>query len=157
MRALLLIVSVLLAGCDVQTKSPAEGDDRVTMNADASGKVEFDFPFAEGEIKLPASMVENSDFDLDGVKLMPGGRITGFNLDTARGPAEVRLSFSAPVPPEQARAYFLQQFQEKGVSANAAGDSVVGTSKDGTAFTIRFSQAGTGTNGMIELRPREGS
>ena len=157
MRFAVLALPLLLAGCDVETRNPAQGDNKVSLNADASGNVAFDFPFAEGRIKLPAGMMENSDFDLDGVKLMPGAKMTGFRVDADNGPAKVDLSFTAPLPPAEARNYFVQQFEEKGVSAAAAGDSISGTSKDGTAFVIRFAGADGGTtNGTIELRPKEG-
>ena len=155
--AVLAMPLLLLAACDVETRTPAEGDNRVSLNADASGNIAFDFPFAEGRIKLPAAMMENSEFDLDGVKLMPGAKMTGFRVDADNGPAKVDLSFTAPMPPVEARAYFVEQFREKGVSAAAAGNSVSGTSKDGTAFIIRFAQGdGGATNGTIELRPKEG-
>ncbi len=154
-RFLILAVPLLLSACDVQTRKPAEGDDHVTMSGDATGNVAFNLPFAEGKVKLPAAMMANSNFELDGVKLMPGSQVTGFNVDANKGPTQVRLSFAAPVAPAEARAYFLQQFQSRGVSAAAAGEAITGVSKDGTAFVIRFAPQGNGTAGVIELHPKK--
>lgn len=148
---------LLLTACDVETKNPTEAGNRVSLNADASGRVAFDFPFAQGEIKLPAAMMENSQFDIDGVKLIPGGKITGFRVDSDNGPAKVDLTFSAPAAPQEVRANFLQQFREKGVNAAAAGETIAGTAEDGTAFVMRFAPQGSGTTGSIVLHPREGS
>lgn len=155
LRLLIIPAVLLLTGCDVETKNPAEASNAVSINAGATGRVAFDFPFAQGEIKLPAAVMENSDFNIDGVKLMPGGKITGFRVDGGDGAEQVDLSFTAPVPPAEASAYFVEQFRAKGMTAEAAGDSVSGVSKDGTAFVMRFAPEGAGTKGTIVLNSKD--
>ena len=154
-RLVVLALPLALAACDVETRTPTQGDENVSMDASADGRIAFNLPFAKGEVKLPASMMENSNFDIDGVKLIPGGHITGFNLDAQGGEqAKVNLTFDAPVGPDEVRAYFLEQFKEHGVQAAAAGEALTGMSKDGTAFVMRFAGAGEGTKGTIELTPK---
>ena len=74
----LLMLLPLLAACDVHSKNPVDADDNVTIQADNSGHVAFNLPFAEGQVKVPAGMWHGGDVDLDGVKLMPGSSVTGF-------------------------------------------------------------------------------
>jgi hypothetical protein len=153
-RSTILLLVPLLAACDVHTKNPANGDDNVSINADSSGQVAFNFPFAKGEVKLPAAMMHNGHFDIDGVKLMPGSSVTGFNLDSRNDHSIVDVSFTAPASPDQVRSYFLDQFKQKGVEAELAGDAVTGKSKDGDPFTIQVGPAATGSQGKITIQDK---
>jgi hypothetical protein len=153
MRYLLLAVPLLLAGCHVQGKHA--GDDNVMINADANGQVAFDLPFAKGNVKLPASAMHNGEFDMDGVKMMPGTRMSGFHLAGSNGLSNVKMNFTAPQSPDEVRAYFVDQFKQKGVAAKLAGDTVSGTSKDGDPFTIRVAPAAQGSQGTIAVQSKD--
>ena len=150
-RIAVLALVPLIAGCNVQTKDAAGRDDNVSINTDANGKVAFDLPFAKGEVKLPASMMSKGNIDIDGVKLMPGSKVTGFSLLGGDKGSTVNMTFSAPASPEDVRAYFVEQFSKQGAKASIAGDAVTGTSKDGNPFTIRVTPAPGGANGAIEI------
>jgi hypothetical protein len=142
MKRLSCIIAVaLLAGCNVHSKSG--DDDKVNINADASGQIAFDVP------------LHNGNFDIDGVKLMPGSQVTGFSLDAHDKASVVNMSFTAPASPDAVRAYFLDQFRKKGRDVAVAGDSVTGKSKDGSPFTIQVSPAGSGSNGMIRIEDKD--
>lgn len=155
MRLLLLALPLALTACEVETKMPAAADERVAVKADADGRIAFNLPFAKGEVKLPAEMMRNSNFDIDGVKMIPGGTVTGFNMDAqGQGEPKVNLTFQAPVSPAEVQAYFVEQFRQHGVDAAAAGAAITGMSKEGTAFVMRFAPQGDGTQGTIELRPK---
>jgi hypothetical protein len=143
----------LLAGCNVHSKSG--DDDKVNINADASGQIAFDVPFAKGQVKVPSGWMHNGNFDIDGVKLMPGSQVTGFSLDAHDKASVVNMSFTAPASPDAVRAYFLDQFRKKGRDVAVAGDSVTGKSKDGSPFTIQVSPAGSGSNGMIRIEDKD--
>lgn len=150
--AALLGALLLLAGCDVEVKTPVAGEEKVQMKADVDGRVAFDLPFAKGEIKLPAAMMAGSKLDLDGVQLPEGATMSGFNLDAKEGqPAKVNLSFTAPMTPEAVKAYFLEQFRARGVEARLVADAIQGTTKEGTAFAMRFAPEATGTKGTISI------
>jgi hypothetical protein len=143
---------LLLAGCDAEVRNPAAGDETVQMKADANGRVAFNLPFAKGEIKLPAGVMSNADFDIDGVKMMPGAKLTGFNLDAGKNqPGKVNLTFTAPASPQEVATYFTDQFKEQGVEAAMAAGALQGRTKDGATFLMRFAPQGSGTSGTIQL------
>jgi hypothetical protein len=154
-RSALLLIVPLLAGCNVHSKNPASGDDNVTINADESGQIAFNLPIAEGQVKVPSAMMHNGNFDIDGVKLMPGSSVTGFSVFAGDKGSTVNMAFAAPAPPDEVRSYFLDQFKRQGVEAALAGDAVTGKSKDGSPFTIRVSPAGSGSQGKIEIQDKD--
>lgn len=143
---------LLLTACKAEVREPAAGDERVQMKADADGRVAFNLPFAKGEIKLPTGVMSNANFDIDGVKMMPGATLTGFNLDAGNDqPGKVNFTFTAPASPEEVKSYFVEQFKAQGVEAALAADAIQGTTKDGATFLMRFAPQGSGTNGTIQL------
>jgi hypothetical protein len=154
-RSVLLLLVPLLAGCNVHSRNPANGDDNVSIHADESGNIAFNLPIAEGQVKVPAGTMHNGDFDIDGVKLMPGSVITGFNVDARKNNATVDISFKAPASPDGVRSYFLDQFKKQGVEAALSGDSVSGKSKDGSPFTINVTPAPNGSTGKIEIQDKD--
>jgi len=151
-RFAFLLALPLLAGCNVHSKNPNDSDDNVSIHADESGNIAFNLPIAQGQVKLPGGFMHNGDFDIDGVKLMPGSQVTGFNLDSHNEVTDVDMSFTAPASPDQVRSYFVEQFSKAGAEARIAGDSVTGKSKDGSPFTIQVSPAGSGSQGKITVQ-----
>jgi hypothetical protein len=151
-RTALLLLVPLLAGCNVHSKNPAEGDDNVSIHADESGHIAFNLPIAEGKLKVPANVMHEGDFDIDGVKLMPGSSVTGFSVMAGDKGANVTMAFSAPASPEEVRSYYLDHFRGQGVEAALAGDAVQGKTKDGNAFAIHVSPAASGSTGKIEIQ-----
>lgn len=153
-RCLLLIAVPLLAGCNVHSKSPADGDEDVTIQAEGN-EIAFNTPIAEGKLKVPGAMVGRSNFDIDGVKLMPGSTVTGFSVFARDEGSLVTMAFNAPAGPDAVRAYFVDQFKQKGVDAALSGDSVTGKSKDGNPFTITVTPSGGGSQGKIEVQDKD--
>ena len=150
-----LLALPLLAGCNVHSKNPANDDGNVTINADGSGHIAFNLPFMQGQVKIPTSVMHNGNFDIDGVKLMPGSSVTGFSVLARDKGSTVDMSFTAPAPPGQTRSYFLDQFKQKGVEASASGNTVTGKSKDGSPFVIDLAAAGSGTQGKITVQSKD--
>ena len=153
MRLSWLMLVALLAGCNVHSKSG--DDDKVNVNADGSGKIAFDLPFAKGQVKVPSGWMHKGNFDIDGVKLMPGSEVSGFSLDAHDKASVVNMSFTAPAAPDAVRSYYVEQFRKKGLDAAVAGDSVTGKSKDGNPFTIQVSPAGSGSKGTIRVEEQD--
>ena len=153
--ALLLVLVPLVAGCNVHSKNPADGDDKVMINASENGQVTFDLPFASGQVKMPEGTFQHGDFDIDGVKLMPGSTITGFNVNAGDKGGIVNFAFKAPTAPEGVRAYFVDQFKAKGIEAAASGDSVSGKTKDGDPFVITVRPSGQGSEGTIRVQDND--
>jgi len=155
-RSALFLLVPLLAGCNMHSKNPADGDENVSIHADDSGHVSFNLPIAQGQVKLPQGMMNHGDVDIDGVKLMPGSKVTGFNLDASHGSgANIDMSFTAPAAPDAVTAYYADQFKQKGVQAAVSGNEVIGKSKDGSPFAIRVSPAPGGSQGKIELQSKD--
>lgn len=147
-----LMLLPLLGACDVHSGGGRNDNDNVSINADETGNIAFNVPFIQGQVKVPGSMMHGGDFDIDGVKLMPGSAISGFKLNAGDQGSTVDISFKAPGTLDQTRAYFLDQFKQKGVNAVASGDGISGTSKDGSPFVIHLTAAGGGTEGTVEAR-----
>jgi hypothetical protein len=151
-RSALWMLVPLLAACDVHSKNPASGDENVTINADESGQVNFNLPFMNGSVKLPEGAMHSGDFDIDGVKMIPGGKITGFSVNAGDKVSTVHFAFRAPASPEEVRAYFVEQFKHRGVAAAQAGDAVSGKTRDGDPFVIQIGPAAQGSEGKITIQ-----
>jgi hypothetical protein len=154
-RIAFLLALPLLAGCNVHSKNPANGDNNVSIHADENGNISFNLPIAQGQLKVPSGFMHNGNIDIDGVKLPPGSSVTGFNMDAHDRGATINMNFTAPASPDEVRSYFVDQFKKQGAEAAIAGDAVTGKSKDGSPFTIQVSQAGSGSQGKIVLQSKD--
>jgi hypothetical protein len=154
-RSAFLVLLPLLGACDMHSKNPAKGDENVTIQADESGHIAFDLPVVEGKLKVPAGMMHNGDIDIDGVKLMPGSSLTGFNVNAGDHGATVDLSFTAPAAPEQVRSYYVDAFKKKGVEAALSGNAVTGRTEDGGDFNIQVEPAAKGSRGKITIHDKD--
>lgn len=153
-RSLLLLVPALsLAACHVSKNDGNDGN--VTMKADSSGNVSFNLPFAKGDVKLPEGAVQSGNFDIDGVKMIPGGQVHGFSLDSGDKGSTVHLAFDAPKTPDEVRSYFLDQFKQKGVQAAQSGNAIAGKTSDGSAFTIDTEPSAQGSTGTISIQSKD--
>jgi len=154
-RSTLFLLVPLLASCNVHSKNPANDNGNVSIHADENGNISFNLPIAAGQVKVPSGFMHNGNVDIDGVKLMPGSSITGFNMDAHDHGATINMSFTAPATPDAVRSYFVDQFRRQGVEAAIAGDAVTGKSKDGSPFTIQVSPAPSGSQGKIAIEDRD--
>ena len=154
-RIAFLMAVPLLAGCNMHSKNPADGDDNVSIHADENGSIAFNLPIVQGQVKVPSGFMHNGNIDIDGVKLPPGSSVTGFNVDARDHGATVNMSFTAPAPPDEVRSYFVDQFKKQDVDAAVAGDVITGKSKDGSPFTIQVGQAGSGSQGKIVVQSKD--
>jgi len=154
-RSMFFLLVPLLAGCNVHSQNPANSDENVTITADEGGNVAFNLPFVKGQVKVPSGFMHKGDFDIDGVKLMPGSSVTGFSVFAKDKGSTVNMAFTAPASPDVVRSYFVDQFKQKGVEAAIAGDAVSGKTKDGSPFTIQVGSAGSGSNGTIVVQSKD--
>jgi hypothetical protein len=151
--ALLWLVPVMsLAACNV---SKGSGGDNVSIKTDDSGQLSVNLPFGKADVKLPAGALAKGNFDIDGVKMMPGATIHGFNMDAGKKGATIHLGFQAPKSPDEVRAYFLDQFKKKGDEASQSGNSVSGKTKDGDTFVINVEPAAGGSAGTIAIQSKD--
>jgi len=154
-RSALLLLLPLLAGCNVHSKNPASGDENVSIEADENGQIAFNLPIVQGQVKVPEAMMHNGNIDIDGVKLMPGSSVTGFNVNARDKGATVDMSFTAPASPDEVRSYYADQFRKQGVEVALAGDAVSGKSRDGNPFVIHVTPGPNGSQGKIEVQDKD--
>jgi hypothetical protein len=147
----LLAAVAFLCACNASEKFHS-GNEQVSIKTDGSGNVSFKLPFAKGVMKLPEAVVQNGHFDIDGVKMIPGGTIHGFNIDAGDKGALVRLAFDAPKSPQEVRTYFVGQFKQRGDEVSEAGNAISGKTKDGESFVINVEPSSAGTSGTIRIQ-----
>ena len=151
-RFAILALPLVLAGCNIHSKDKADGDENVSVSGDANGNISFDVPFAKGQLKLPRGFMHEGNVDIDGVKLMPGSQVTGFNMNSRDKVSVVEIAFTSPQAPDQVRSYFVDEFKKHGAEAAVSGDTVTGKSKDGNPFTIQVTASGSGSQGRIQAQ-----
>jgi hypothetical protein len=166
MRSLLLlaIVALPLAACEGNVKDgetgtsvsiDAEGNSGETVKVTAdgnSGEVAVNVPGFAGKLDLPKFVLNNSNFDIDGVKLYPGSTITRMNVNAKDGgDAKVDIAFTAPAEPAKVADYLQKAFAEKKMAVTTSGTALSGTTTDGNAFSIALEPGAGGTAGRINI------
>ena len=150
-----ILVAALATACNVERKASGSDEENVSIQGGADGKVKFDVPFVKGELSLPAGVMHNGDVDIDGVKLMPGSKVTGFSVMAGDGKDDrVDIGYNAPKPPQAVSAYFIGEFARTGATAEMQGNAVVAPTKEGNKVTITVEPDGAGTKGMVSLRSK---
>jgi hypothetical protein len=163
--ALVTLAALALAGCGEREKKADSGtgvavwDDGKPAEAAAGsgekGKFAMSLPGFDLKMDLPKAMFDKSDFEIDGVKLYPGSRITAMAIAKAKDAKDdadtnVDIAFTAPADPETVRAYFVEKLGDK-LSTTAAGAPLAGTTDDGDAFTIELAPGPGGSTGKVRL------
>jgi len=148
--ALLLLVSAFpLAACHVSSNDGT--GDNVSVKADESGNVSFNVPFVNGNVKLPEGALQSGNFDIDGVKMIPGATMHGFNVEAGDKGSTVHIAFNAPKSADEVRAYFVDQFKQKGLDVAQSGSAIDGRTHDGDTFKIDVQPAAQGSTGTIAI------
>lgn len=144
-------------GTSVSINAKSESGKDVVIKADGkTGTVSVNVPGFDANLKLPKLMLDNADFDIDGVELYPGSTVQSVNVvaDDSAGEdsANVKVAFKAPADPATVRDWFAKEFSDHSVDVSSAGQGLTGKTKDGDAFTISFAPEGAkATNGTIEI------
>jgi hypothetical protein len=130
----------------VQIKTGKDGGNIKIGGEGAS--IDIDFPdFVDLDIE--------SDFDIDGVKLYPGSKVTAVDVDAndtdGTEKAKVKLDFTSPATPAKAADWMAGEFAKKGVKVTRTGDTLAGTDKDGADFTVRFDPDGGASKGQVRI------
>lgn len=165
MRRLVLIAPVLfLAACSkggdgTNFSINAKTDDGSPVTAQAngqSGQVSIDTPVFKADVKLPKFALDSAHMDLDGVKLFPGSKVEGVNVEGGENKdGSVRISFDAPADTGQVHGWFQKQMSDAGYTAKAEGNGFTGTTDEGNPFTLELQGAGGHTKGVMHLQGKE--
>ena len=138
----------------INASGDEEGDVAITADGN-SGEVAVNVAGFQGKIDMPRFVLDNGDFDLDGVKLYPGSKIGAVNVNASgagkSGSAKVEVAFTAPADPAKVSAYLKQAFAEKKITVAEAANTLSGTLDDGSAFAIALSLGEGGTAGRISI------
>jgi hypothetical protein len=142
------------SGTAVSINASSSSDEYVAITADGNtGEVAIKSEGFSASVDLPQFKLDSGNFDIGGVKLYPGSKISGVNVnaDSGEGSGKVDVSFTAPAAPDKVAAYFKDAFREKGVTTAQTGTSIAGTMADGDAFSIALTPDGDGTKGKINI------
>ncbi|HWW58394.1 MAG TPA: hypothetical protein VN047_15990 [Sphingopyxis sp.] len=166
--AFLIPPMMLLAACGSEEKKADEGT-QVSINAGGDGGgVKIRTGKDGGNLKIGGEGVAidvdipdfvdldiESDFDIDGVKLYPGSKVTKVDVDASdKGGADkatVKLGFTSPAPPTKAADWMAGEFAQKGVKVTRSGDTLAGKDKDGADFRINFAPDGANAKGEVVI------
>lgn len=165
MRTILVLGTMLaLAGCN--RSEPAAGPDkgsnvsiaiaRGDAGADDKSRVKIDLPGGiKADLEVPGALADSGEFDIEGVGLYPGARVTTVNVRALTGrkdTATVELGFTAPADAAAVADWYETRFAEKNVTVARAGETITGKTRDGKDFTLAMTPADTGTRGLLTIR-----
>ena len=146
-----LLPVLLLGACHASSGS---NGDNVSINTADNGELSVKLPFGQAAVKLPESTFRTGTFDIDGVKMVPGTTLHGFNMNAGDKGATIHLAFEAPKSADEVRAYFLDEFKQKGDTATQSGNAISGKTKEGDQFTIDVQPAAQGSTGTITVQSK---
>lgn len=145
-------------GTTLQVDATTESGSKVEISADGkSGNVGVKVPGFDANIRLPKKLLDDSNFDIDGVKLYPGSTVETVNVTAneqkGKHEADVRIGFSSPADPAKVAGWFKEQFAKQSITVSGNASGLSGTTKDGDAFTIELTSAEAGkTKGTVSIR-----
>jgi hypothetical protein len=168
----MLVPALVLAGCGDKAADESAGDVKdVTINAkgEDGGTVSISADGTGSSISIKGDGVNinadlpgidgldiGSDFDIDGVKLYPGAKITSVNINADEAKAKgqqgaVNFGLTAPAAPAVVLAWYAKAFAGKGLTTTTKGSILSGTTKDGDAFAIELAPDGAGSKGKVRI------
>lgn len=143
-------------GATVSINAKNDGGD-VAINADGqTGKVSVKIPGFDANVNLPKMMLDNSNFDLDGVKLYPGSTVKTVNVNAddrdGADKTNVHIGFDAPADAAKVKEWFKSGFQKEGMAVTETATGFSGKTDDGDAFTLTLTPKGAAmTGGTIAI------
>jgi hypothetical protein len=165
MRALLILApALLLAGCGSKEASKEDGT-QISINGGESGnsfsanmgkdgKVSIDAPGFKMDVNLPKVQFDAGDFDINGVSLPTGSKITSMNI-AGNGDVDkkgaVRVAFTSPVGTAAVREWFQGKLATKGFKLTASGDNLAGTTDEGKAFSLTTKANGAAAKSVLTV------
>lgn len=166
--AFLIAPMMLLAACGSEEEKAGNATE-VSINAEGDGggvqirtgkdggnlKIGGDGAAINIDIPDFVDLDIEKDFDIDGVKLYPGSKVTKVDVDASdkagADKATVRLGFTSPAAPTKAADWMAGEFARKGVKVTRTGDTLAGKDKDGADFRINFVPDGANAKGEVVI------
>jgi hypothetical protein len=151
-----LLLAAPLAACDHGegtsiTLNASDEDGNVVAGVDgATGRVAINVPGFKGSMTLPKIHLNADNFDMNGVHLYPGSKITTMNIDGRDGKdgsdadGIVRVAFESPADPATVRDWFKDKLSAAGFKLNAEGNGLTGTTDENKPFKLELQPADAG-------------
>jgi hypothetical protein len=141
---------------DIDDKPGASDADAVNIAGDTeSGKIELSLPGGiAAKMNVPARMVHDTNFDINGVGLYPGAKFGSVSVRARGGAgpgATVRIGFTTPADAAAVADWYQQQFDARRVAVTRSGDTLTGKTEDGDDFTLAMESAAGGTEGTLTI------
>lgn len=150
---LLPLAGLSLVACDGSGTSISinadSGDGNAVMRTDANGQMAIRAPGFEGSIKLPKIDIDAEDFEVNGVNLYPGSKITNLNVNAqeqlgGRDKGEVEIAFTSPATPATVQAWFRDKMTAQGFKVEADAAGLKGTTDEGDPIALQLAPDGEG-------------
>ena len=123
-------------------------DNNMTANADgATGEVSLNLPGFAGKMKLPKIHLDGDSFDMNGVHLYPGSKITTLNVnagdsgDNGDTDGIVHVGFDSPAAADTVRQWFADKLGKADFTLHQEGNALVGTTDDNKPFRLEMAPA----------------
>lgn len=154
-RFLMLMPLALLAACERKGDGAAveitsdNGSTRISAGPGNESRLKLDTPGVKMDVNVPFLGALTDKMEIDGVKLYPGSKVAGVNIDAsdAKDKGRFALRFSAPAGQDKVAAWFTQQFAASRFKMQLQGGRFTGVNDDGDPVTLDMS---AGPNGGTE-------
>jgi hypothetical protein len=138
--------SLMVAACDEgpsnATANSSEPILTITDSGNESGNVSLNLPGLSAKIRMPTEMMTGGKFDIDGVSLFPGSKMTNMKIGSAD--EDFSMTFDAPAEPGKISSWFQERFAEKSIAVTKTTNGLTGETTDGNRFTITLAPAAAG-------------
>ena len=160
--ALILAPALLLAACGANDTAMADGtqislkggEDGNAFSAEMGkdGRVSIDTPGFKMNVDLPKIDLDASNFDINGVKLPAGSKITNMNIaGHGDNDGAFRVNFTSPVGTAAVREWFQSKLAAEGFKLTASGDNLAGTTDEGKAFSLTTKANGAASESVLSV------
>ncbi|WP_404368344.1 hypothetical protein AB5I39_14575 [Sphingomonas sp. MMS24-J45] len=162
--ALCALALISLAACDdgkegssFTLNSTDSTGNAAGASIDGKGEATIDTPFFKGKVTLPKLKLDADNFDMNGVHLYPGSKISGMNVDVQnkdgdKDDGRVRIAFTSPAAPATVRAWFKDKLTAAGFTLSDKGNGLTGTTDEDKPFTLELTPDGADkSSGVITV------
>ncbi|MES2097671.1 MAG: hypothetical protein V4459_13010 [Pseudomonadota bacterium] len=119
-----------------------------------NGTLKIDAPGFKADIKVPKIALDANDFDMNGVHLYPGSKISSLNVDGGKDKDDdkVRVAFTSPASATTVRDWLKERLGKASYTLSTAGNGLTGKTEDGKPFKLELNDDGAGkSKGTIEM------
>lgn len=171
MRQILILslMPLMAAGCDrkepgvhfddgkgtrLSVRQTSDADGNTVINTQGDG-FSMKLPGLAADLNIPGLKIGADKMDLDGMKLHPGTKMAGMNIDGSDGEGgTVRIRYTDPAAPAVIAEHYKHEATAAGYTVDAAGPTRVSAHKDDAKHSrldVAIGAEGSGSSGTITL------